>query len=140
MLDPTPFAAFGVLGGLLFALVILALLVRNMIDSQNKRYESQSQTMIDFIKEHQNENTKALNGIADKNSAALSNVADKVFAGHDKLAQIIERHTRKLDEFLLTREVLSRMEAAKRRGDSLDDTVVEKIVRTVQGERSHKDG
>lgn len=128
MIDPTPFAAFGVLGGLLFVVVVLALLVRNILETQFKRFEAKDQILMDFVNVHRKET-----------SVSLDNVATKVSSGHDKLAVIIDRHTRKLDEFLLTREVLSRVEAAKRRGDPLDEAIVEKIVRTVQGERRGND-
>lgn len=127
VIDPTPFAAFGVLGGLLFVVVILALLVRNILETQFKRFEANDQVLMGFVNDHRKETT-----------ASLDNVATKVASGHDKLATIIERHTRKLDEFLLTREVLSRVEAAKRRGDPLDETIVEKIVRSVQDERRER--
>lgn len=124
-LDPTPFAAFGVLGGLLFALVIMTLLLRNILEKQTERYQKSEEVLMDFVNGHRKETTES-----------LQNIASKIADSHDKIGYIIDRHTRRLDEFLLTSEVMRRIDIAKRRGDApLDDTVIEKIVRTVINEK-----
>lgn len=125
MLDPTPFAAFGVLGGLLFALVIMTLLLRNILEKQSERYHKSEEALMEFVNGHRKETT-----------ASLHDIAIKIADSHDRLGYVIDRHTRRLDEFLLTSEVMRRIDTAKRRGETpLDDTLIEKIVRTVISEK-----
>lgn len=135
MLDPTPFAAFGVLGGLLFAISIMALLVWRLFLRQSQIFEKRDDVLMDFVNTHRKENSVVMESVANKVSDSHDRLASTLSHSLDSVKDVIARHTRKLDDFLLTREVLSRVEQMKRRGDSLDDTVIEKVVRSVLSER-----
>lgn len=137
--DPTPFVGFGVLGGLLFAVVVMALLVWRLFDKQSKMFESRDELLMGFVNNHRKETTSSMETVASKVSESHDRLGNTIQAALDGIKEVLSRNTRRLDEVLLTREVMSKIESAKRRGESLDDTVVEKVIRGVADEMQRRD-
>lgn len=136
--DPTPFAAFGVLGGLLFAISIMVALVWRLFNKQSEMFkdqqvhtQSQTKVMMDWVDLHRRETTQALGTVVDKVSASHDNLATTLSSSITQLKTAYERQSRKLDEVLLTGVVLNKVAQMKEKGEKLDDTVIEGVVRRV---------
>lgn len=124
-LDPTPFTAWGVLGLLGMMLVVLAGILWKLFGKQTAFMEQNTKTLIDFVNEHRGET-----------SASLDKIVTTISASHDKMTDAFVKQARVLDEVLLTNRIFEQVKRAKQEGITLDDTVIERIVRTVTQERS----
>lgn len=142
MLDPTPFAAFGVVGGLIFAVAIMCGLVWRLFSKQSEMFQNQqthtqaqTKTMMDWVDLHRRETTSALGTVVDKVSASHDNLANTLSSSIVQLKTAYDRQSRKLDEVLLTGVVLNKVAQMKEKGDPLDDTIIEGVVRRVMNDR-----
>lgn len=123
-LDPTPFTAWGVLGLLGMMLVVLAGILWKLFGKQTAFMEQNTKTLIDFVNEHRGET-----------SATLNTIMTTMTVSHDKMTDAFVKQARVLDEVLLTNRIFEQVKRAKQEGINLDDTVIERIVRTVTQER-----
>lgn len=134
-LDPTPFTAFGVLGALLFVIVIMGGLIYHLITKQATHFETREQQFMNFIGAHTDKTNSALKENTDKHNTTLKEISSGMQLSLSKLESVISQNTERLSSVLLLREVERRLEAAKRKGDALDDTVIERVVRNVINEQ-----
>jgi hypothetical protein len=134
-LDPTPFTAFGVLGALLFVIVIMVGLIYHLITKQAAHFETREQQFMNFIGAHTDKTNGALKETTEKNNTTLKEVANGMQQSLAKIEGVISQHTDKLNALYLMGEVSRRIEAAKRKGDALDDTMIERVVRNVINEQ-----
>lgn len=142
MLDPTPFAAFGVLGGLLFAVAIMCGLVWRLFNKQSEMFkdqqthtQSQTKVMMDWVDLHRRETTQALGTVVDKVSASHDNLAHTLSDSITQLKTAYDRQSRKLDEVLMTGVVLNKVAQMKEKGEKLDDSVIEQVIEKVINKR-----
>lgn len=138
-IDPTPFTAFGVLGALLFVIVIMGGLIYHLVTKQAAAFQSREEQFMNFIGSHTDKTNSAAKENVDKTNAALREISNNMQQSLSKIEGVISKHTNKLDAFLLTSEVLRRIEQAKKKGDILDETTIEKVVRTVVQEQKGRD-
>jgi len=77
--------------------------------------------------------------IAGTISASNDRLGSALSSSLQDLRSVISRQARKLDEVLLTSAVLDRVERARRKGDTLDESAIESVVRSVIKERKDQD-
>lgn len=124
-IDPTPFTAWGVLGLLGLVIIVLVGVIWKLFVRQSSSMEIRDKTLMDFVNIHRGETT-----------AALMKIGDMVVSSNDRVVAAFAKQARALDEVLLSSRVLDQIEKLKQRGTTLDDTTIEKIVRSVLHERS----
>ncbi len=146
LIDPTPFAAFGVLGGLLFAVAIMCGLVWRLFNKQSEMFQNQqthtqtqTRAMLDWVDVHRRETTTALGTVVDKVSLSHDTLASTLKTSINQLEHAYDRQSRKLDQVLMTGVVLNKVAEMKKRGDHLDDTVIEGVVRRVVDENRNNE-
>lgn len=125
--DPTPFTAWGVLGLLGVVIIVLVGVIWKLFVRQSSSMEARDQILMSFVDRHRSETT-----------VALDNIANKVTASNDRVTAAFAKQARALDEILFANRVLDQVEKRiKAQGVAgLDDTMIEKIVRSVIHERS----
>jgi hypothetical protein len=128
-LDPTPFTAWGVLGLLGVMLIVLAGILWKLFSRQTAFMEQNTKTLIDFVNDHRGET-----------ATALEKITGAISASHDRMTDAFVKQARVLDEVLLMSRIFEQVKRAKLEGVNLDDTLVERIVRTVTQERSSRRG
>lgn len=139
MPDPGAFTAWGILGILAFAIAVLCGILWNLFNRQARMFETRDKLLMDFVDNHRRENAVAMDNVATKVSASHDNLATTLSHSLEDIRNVIDRHTRRLNDFMLTREVLSKVDQMKKRGDPLDETVVEKVIRTVINEQQKRE-
>lgn len=126
--DPTPFTAWGVLGLLGLVIIVLVGVIWKLFVKQTSTMESRDQILMSFVDRHRLETTQA-----------IERLGIMIAASNDKVTGAFAKQARALDEVLLTNRVLDQIEKMKARGVQLDETLVEKVVRSVFSERSGRD-
>jgi len=152
LLDPTPFAAFGVLGGLLFAVAIMCGLVWRLFSKQSEMFEAaqataqhQSKILMDWVDAHRRETHTTMQGVADTVSRSHDDLAAALTSSLGELKHVINRQSQRLNEAFITSAAYSALSGlpGRRRGDPLDETLVAKIEQTVRAalqDQQRRDG
>lgn len=135
-IDPTPFTAWGVLGLLGLVIIVLVGVIWKLFVRQSSSMEIRDKTLMDFVNVHRGETTKALDKLGGDTTQALGKMSDMMVSSNDRVIAAFAKQARALDEVLLASRVLDQIEKMKARGTALDDTMIEKIVRSVLHERS----
>lgn len=123
-LDPTPFTAWGVLGLLGLVIVVLVGVIFKLFVRQSSSMDARDKILMEFVDRHRGETT-----------AAMNQLGQLVGQSHDKMVAAFAKQARALDEVLISNRVLDQIEKMKQRGTTLDDTTIEKVVRSVLHER-----
>lgn len=137
-LDPAPYAAFGVMGGLLFAVVVLTLLLWRLFNKQSEHFAVRDKVLMDFVDGHRKEFTASLDNIATKVNDSQTQSSRVLSATMEDVKNVIAQHTRRLDNFMLTATVLNKVDQMKKKGDILDETTIERVVRSVLSEQKDR--
>lgn len=135
-IDPTPFTAWGVLGLLGLVIIVLVGVIWKLFVRQSSSMEIRDKTLMDFVNLHRGETTQALTKLGGDTTQALAKMSDMMISSNDRVIAAFAKQARALDEVLLASRVLDQIEKMKARGTTLDDTMIEKIVRSVLHERS----
>lgn len=150
MLDPTPFAAFGVLGGLLFAVAIMCGLVWRLFSKQSEMFQQaqataqhQSKILMDFVDVHRRETHQTLHDVAQTVSKSHDDLALTLSSTLNELKHVIARHSQRLNEAFIASTTYNQINSVRRKGDPLDETIISKIEQTVRAainEQQRRDG
>lgn len=137
--DPSPFTAWGILGILAFAIAVLCGILWKLFVSQRAMFETRDKLLMEFVDRHRGENTAAMIKVADTVATSQKELGGVLSSSLHDLQVIIARQQRRLDEVLMTGRVLDKIEAMRKRGADIDETMIEKVVRTVIHERIRSD-
>jgi len=135
-LNPTEYQAWGILGTLAFAIFVLCAVLWRLFNRQSQAFEARDKVLMDFVDRHRSEHTRSLEGIASSMTAALKEQGGVLDHAMSKLEEAFTRQQRRLDEVLLTSRVLEKVAAMKKRGESLDETMIEKVIATIQNQQN----
>ena len=135
-IDPTPFTAWGVLGLLGVVIIVLVGVIWKLFTKQSSSMEVRDKILMDFVNVHRSETTAALEKLGLGSAASLRELSAVITSSNDRVVAAFAKQARALDEVLLAARVLDQIEKMKARGTNLDDTTIEKIVRSVLHERS----
>lgn len=118
-IDPTPYTAWGVLGALVFVLIVFAGVGWKLFGSISSSFDTRDKTLIDFVNLHRGETT-----------LAMKEVAHCVNESNRDIASALREQSRVLDQMMLTDRVTEQLK--RRRGESLPTREeLESIVRQV---------
>lgn len=150
MLDPTPFAAFGVLGGLLFAVAIMCGLVWRLFSKQSEMFQQaqataqhQSKILMDWVDAHRKETHATMHDVAQTVSRSHDDLANALTLSLSELKHVISRHSQRLNEAFIANTTYNQINASRRKGDPLDETIITKIEQTVRAaisDQQRRDG
>lgn len=140
MIDPSPFTAWGILGILAFAIVVLCAILWKLFVSQRAMFEARDELLMGFVDRHRGESTAAMIKVADTVAASQKELGGVLSSSLHDLQVIISRQQRRLDEVLMTGRMLDKIEAMRKKGVDIDETVIEKVVRNVIHERVRDEG
>lgn len=124
-LDPTPYTAWGVLGLLGIALIVMLGVVWKLITQQTANMKTRDELIMGFVDRHRGETTKA-----------MADVAGTVAQSNDRLTVAFNRQSRALSEILLANRVLDRVESMRKAGVVLTQPEIDSIVRAAAHEMS----
>lgn len=119
-MDPTRYpASWGVLGALVFVIVVLGAVVFSVFVKGAAATAQRDKLLMDFV-----------NGHTDKTSVALGALGKAVIEGDDRMAQALEGQARMLQAVLLTWEALQRARVQRNSsGAPLSPEDIERIIR-----------
>jgi len=150
ILDPTPFAAFGVVGSLMFALAMTIVLcwrlfnkTAEMAKSNQDHNQAQAQTIMDFVDRQRKETHQTMQGVAETVSKSHDDLAASLSTSLGELKRVIDRHSQRLNEAFITSSAFNQLNQGRRRGEPLDETLITKIeqkVRDVLNEQQRREG
>jgi len=135
-LDPTPYTAWGVLGLLGVSLIVMLGVVWKLITQQTANMKTRDELIMNFVDRHRSETTKTLAEVANTIAASGERQAAAATASNEKIGAILTRHTRMLDEVLMSNRVLDKISAMKQSGVTMSQAEIETLVRTIMHERS----
>lgn len=135
MIDPAPYTAWGILGILGFAVVVLCGILWKLFVSQRQMFETRDKLIMDFVDRHRSESAVTMGKVADSVSLSQKELGNVLSTSLHDLRVTMSRQARRLDEVLMTGRVLDKIEAMRRKGTDIDETVIEKVVRAVMHER-----
>lgn len=138
-MDPSPFTAWGILGILAFAIVVLCAILWKLFVSQRAMFETRDKLLMDFVDRHRSESAATMTRVADTVSSSQTKLGDVLSTSLHDLQVTIARQQRRLDEVLMTGRVLDKIEAMRKRGADIDETMIEKVVRSVWHEKIRSD-
>lgn len=138
-IDPTPYAAFGVMGGLLFAVVVLTALLWRLFARQSDMFEKRDQVLMDFVNDHRKESSASLDNIANKVAKSQEDLGATLSLSLGEIKTVMSQLSRRMGDFMLTSTVLTKVDQMRRKGDSLDETVIEKVVRSVLSDQQNRE-
>lgn len=137
--DPTPYAAFGVMGGLLFAVVVLTALLWRLFNKQSDMFEQRDKVLMDFVNEHRRESSASLDNIANKVAKSQEDLGATLSLSLSEIKTVMSQLSRRMGDFMLTSTVLTKVDQMRKKGDPLDEATVEKVVRSVLSEQTSRE-
>lgn len=107
--DPAAYGAaqWGVLGALVFVIVILGLIIYSLFIKQQTNQSARDQTLISFIDRHRGETTAAMKGVADTMAKSL-----------DEIREALVAHGRTIDAVYVTTVAAERAKRMKQAGEA----------------------
>lgn len=130
MPDPGAFTAWGILGILAFAIVVLCGILYKIITKQAEMYASKDAVFV-----------ASLDRVTDKLSQSQKEMSGTLSEAMQDIKDTMVRLIRRLDEHMLLSKVADRIQqVSKNKGADLDDTVIERVVRSILSEQQKRDG
>lgn len=130
MPDPGAFTAWGILGILAFAIVVLCGILYKIITKQSEMYASKDAVFV-----------ASLDRVTDKLSQSQKEMSGTLSEAMHDIKETMVRLIRRLDEHMLLSKVADRVQqVSKNKGADLDDTVIERVVRSILSEQQKRDG
>lgn len=130
MPDPGAFTAWGILGILAFAIAVLCGILWKIITKQAEMYASKDAVFV-----------ASLDRVTDKMAESQKEMSTTLSNAMQDIKDTMVRLIRRLDEHMLLSKVADRVQqASKGKGADLDDTVIERVVRSILSEQNKRDG
>lgn len=131
-LDPTPYTAWGVLGALVFVLIVFAGVAWKLFGSISNSFDTRDKTLIEFVNQTHTEAAKERG----ETTIAMKAIANTVAESNKEVAQALREQSKVLDLVIVTQRVEETMK--RRRGDGMPTRdEIEAMVRAVM--RDYKD-
>lgn len=141
--DPTPFTAWGVLGLLGFAFLIVMGIVYNLVTKQVARQvdssAAQNKAFMDFMGSHGDKFTKVLEQVTDKQREAISGLSSSIRESNKDLTYAFNRQANLLDRMLLSRNVIQEIKEMNMQGKPLDTEAIERAITRVMERHKAED-
>lgn len=141
-IDPTPYTAWGIVGTLAFTIMALLVTVVVILVRQTSR----DRMLMGFVDRQRVETSTTLGNFGQSlqlSQEKLGRTFEQALAHNEAtIGTALSRNeeafrsmTNKLNEVLITGRVMEQVRASQRRGETLDDTIISRIVSAVKSQQ-----
>lgn len=131
MVDPLAYggASWGVLGALVFVIVVLGAIVYNVFTKGSAAAREREDKVLDFVAKHSDKTADVLRDLGDKIQKGDERIAGAMESQAHRVAGAMENQARMLRSVLLTVDALQRARVQKAGNGTLTTAEIETIIR-----------